>query len=440
MLLNINKNFFSGFQNLLNLFLTYKNRLFVLTVIPTPIQTVITNTDILDPNNNNRALVLFDQIYKDSVISDTISDSKEAFPWLYDENGIIIDYTKKLSLVDGVKITAQFLKTRYNLDKGEISDLKVSEVLQIFEKNENVTILDLYNHVSGIISSNKNFFKDLPDTLNQLSSSASNTDPLYKPLGSLGDITLNQIYTSLENLKWERVIKNTEVSIKVLPVLSTFIGYGLILRTYVKFVHNANLPENQIHRIKELKMRRRELVFFALASAPLLLGACKYLGPSFSDILSENVPIITDSGLLINNNNNIESSLLPVLGVLNSLYKKIPYVLRFFFKLTFLIIIIIKLLGVSIITFLFTTTYHRIFLITFSILIILYQLLCLFLLNKFYKKTITIPEILPSFLINWLKEFEALGSSTESFSIRKKNCYTQIGIYVVILLLSILII
>ena len=44
--------------------------------------------------------------------------------------------------------------------------------------------------------------------------------------------------------------------------------------------------------------------------------------------------------------------------------------------------------------------------------------------------------MLPNILKNWLREFEALNSSLESKIEYKNECYPQITIYIVILILT----
>ena len=73
--------------------------------------------------------------------------------------------------------------------------------------------------------------------------------------------------------------------------------------------------------------------------------------------------------------------------------------------------------------------------ITCSLLII-YQFLNLYLLHKFSNNNIKIPEVLPDFLINWLKDFKIICSNKESINVIKKTYYIEISIYLVILILT----
>ena len=58
---------------------------------------------------------------------------------------------------------------------------------------------------------------------------------------------------------------------------------------------------------------------------------------------------------------------------------------------------------------------------------------------KISKKKTKIPEILPDFLINFLKDYENVGQSKESFNYFKKMFYTEIFIYFCIIIFIILI-
>jgi hypothetical protein len=93
--------------------------------------------------------------------------------------------------------------------------------------------------------------------------------------------------------------------------------------------------------------------------------------------------------------------------LLSNINKKIPYWIKILFRLVFLSILVLKLLGFTNILDIYNNLiYLKLFIYTSCSLVILYQLINIFLLYKFSNKNVKIPEILPEFLINWLKEFE----------------------------------
>jgi hypothetical protein len=60
-------------------------------------------------------------------------------------------------------------------------------------------------------------------------------------------------------------------------------------------------------------------------------------------------------------------------------------------------------------------------------------------LNKAINKNLKISEVLPQFLINWLKEIETSSSTKEGIKEFKKTCYTEIWIYTVMFIIFILV-
>ena len=121
--------------------------------------------------------------------------------------------------------------------------------------------------------------------------------------------------------------------------------------------------------------------------------------------------------------------------MLTNLNKKIPHWVKLFFKLLFLFIVIVKLLGFkSIFDVFFNLYYFKMYGYISCSLVIIYQLLNLYFLHKFNNKSFKISDILPEFLISWLKEFEEICNSREAIKEFKNMCYIQIGIYLTIII------
>ena len=117
-----------------------------------------------------------------------------------------------------------------------------------------------------------------------------------------------------------------------------------------------------------------------------------------------------------------------------------PRLVKLVFKLIFSIVLVLKLLGFSSIFEVITNTYYlKMYTLTLCSLATLYQLSSIYLLYIFIKKNPKIPEFLPEFLINWLKEFEELSKAESGyFKDFKKSCYTEIAIYLVVIILAFL--
>ena len=133
-----------------------------------------------------------------------------------------------------------------------------------------------------------------------------------------------------------------------------------------------------------------------------------------------------------------KSSLFMILG---NLYKKIPNWLKFLFKLLLLIIVVIKLLGFSnIFDFLTNMYYLKLYVYIAYVIVNICQILNLYLLHKFINKTIKISDMLPEFIIDWLKDLEVISRNKVHIKHFKNTCYFHIGLYAVIIILFILLV
>ena len=120
-----------------------------------------------------------------------------------------------------------------------------------------------------------------------------------------------------------------------------------------------------------------------------------------------------------------------------NLLSKIIY--KFSFKLILFSLLIGRLLGFnSFLEILTNTSNLKLFTLTLTSLIIIYFFINLYLLHKFYRKNVKIPDILPNFLLSWLKEFAVLSSSDAGFKETKNHYYLNIFIYVFILIFILL--
>ena len=103
------------------------------------------------------------------------------------------------------------------------------------------------------------------------------------------------------------------------------------------------------------------------------------------------------------------------------------------FKLLILVLLILKLIGITVFDLFNNLYYLKIYSITSCSIVIGYQLLNLYLIHKFSVKKIKYSEVLPDFIIKWLQELEVLSSSKPGINSVKQMCYTQIFIYLFLL-------
>jgi hypothetical protein len=125
--------------------------------------------------------------------------------------------------------------------------------------------------------------------------------------------------------------------------------------------------------------------------------------------------------------------------LMSKLNNKIPNWLKWVFKLLLISLVIIKLLGFNTsLIILNNKFYYKIAGITVCLLIIFYDLLCVYLLYRFNKGNLKISEFLPKFIQTWLKMFENICSVKEDIKIFTNIYYTNIFIYLIIIFILII--
>ncbi len=388
------------------------------------------------------------------------SEFAESFPWFVDDNGQLIDYNKSIKLFDGIKLISVYLEKRLGVDPTWLSDSKLSELLKPFTENKDkdISVIELYNHINEQYINNNDFLKSksISDKIKSDFNSESNVNEnpvdtieiLSKPLGKWGDITINEAIVRMKEAKLDWVINNVDLSLKILPASTALIGYGFVLKNYVKYVHNRPYPDlsprNLLHH---QRIRNRQLMLFAVLGAPIVIGALRYTSVYFKNMISINVlpsdhytsPSQRGERLLpdSNNSNNLSNSYLWLL--LSKLNNKLPNWLKSVFKLLLIGIFIIKLLGYkTILTILDNRFYFKLAGIIICLLIIIYDLLNIYLLYKFSKKDMKISEFLPKFIQKKLKMFEDISSVNEDIKIFKDMYYRNIFVYFLIILVLII--
>jgi hypothetical protein len=365
--------------------------------------------------------------------STTISES---FPWLIDKEGNFIDLASKVNLVDSITLISNFLEQKYNISN--VPKIKLSEMLKPLQDKENVTVYDLYVHVSDLYrkgSLKENLLEPITSNMQNNNETIANYSlNESKPLGNFGDITLNEVVTQIRDLKWDLVLNSAKFTIHAAPMIINVVGYGLIMKGYMNTVHNRPFPTglSSEQLVIQRKLRNRNLAIFSFLGAPLILICLRKTSLGLKDLTSIEVNSINNN---LSAEKNIQTS--GLLLLLSKLNKKMPNWLKYMLNIILISMILLNLIGFnSLIEFLNNIFYLKIFAYFLCSLVILYQLLNLYFLHKFIiNKNINISPVLPEFLINWLNDLKLLSLNNESYHYFKNSSYIQIIIYLLIIVL-----
>lgn len=375
----------------------------------------------------------------------------ESFKYFIDQDGKLINFNELVENVDAVVYVSRYLIEKYKLDPALIDKAKILDLVNYISLEKEIKVIDLYNYVRERVNKDPNYFSLLKESsnlkegliLDKSNSQDSNmTDPMgeRKPFGKFGDYTINQISVELtdrfQNLNMDRIINSVKVAADAAPLLTNTLSFTMILKTYLKFVHNRAYPSgitpNQLQVMRTV--RERHLSLFCVFGIPLVMLAVKSMKPK--DALSvtfSSEGVSTSSSLLINNESNLNKSSLFLIA--SKINKFIPNSFKVFIKLSLFILLIIKFLGFNYIDIFISTYYLKFIIYIIGISAINFQILNLYLLNKFSSKEVTIPSILPDFIINWLNEFKMICESKESINEFKKLYYIEILVYIIILVI-----
>ena len=160
------------------------------------------------------------------------------------------------------------------------------------------------------------------------------------------------------------------------------------------------------------------------------------VGVDYKDIITFNLPIWNYSDSSNSNIDLIAKS--SFFLFLSKLKNKIPSWLKLVFIFFLFSFLIIKLLGFNVLDVLSNNYYLKMYCYISCSLVILYQILNILLLYKFSKNNIKIPEILPDFIINWLKDLELVSKDKEYQKEYKPSTYREILMYLILLIIIII--
>ena len=381
---------------------------------------------------------------------------------LRDEFGLRLECTHPIGMFEGVRIISRYLELQHKIDPKLISETKLTEILQIFDKSKGtITVEDLFEHMNNQFEKNKEFYidniktattKNLPENL--ITENLISDSDASKPFGEYGEITLNQIGLNLKDslkhvkdIRWDTVYENTKLTINAVPTVVGAVSYGLLLKNYVKHVHNRPFKPglSQFQLESEKMMRRRYLAIFCAIGAPIFMILTRSISTStpFKDMFTLTIgggsQAARDYQAVTDSSNTVNSIIF-----LSNLNKKIPNWLKFSFKILFVTLIVLKLFGFSFgSAFLYVLSINVYYIkVAFCIIYFLricYNLLNLYLLHKFSNKNIKISKVLPEYLIQRLKEIEIMSKTKPGIAAFKSNCYLDISIYLILLSITIII-
>ena len=413
----------------------------------------------------NKALIKFinnDEGNTESSSQHVISMSNygEVFPWLLDRNGKIIDLNKNVGLFDAVAVVSLYLRHKYGVNKEEMCNVKLNELIKPdIEGNKGVNILELYIKVSKAFNKDKEALMEKILKSDVTSNEEIKRDVITgivkssKPLGEYEEISLNDIVDKLNLLQWEVILNRAEITTNTLPLGMNLLGFWLVLKSYVRFVHNRPYDPNlsDIHRSIERSLRDKQLVLFVFAGAPLVLLSLKAVPLKFRDI--ESFPSCrTDLkgqsiDSLCNNRNINNKNFLPSCRsvrlsipygedrtgrVITSLNSKIGKWIKFLLGYIFINLFVLNLLGLNVLSLLNNFYYLKLHFYVSVMIAFLYQICQLYILHLFLGKRLKISKVLPDFIINWLKMIEIFSENKESIKSFKDICYREIIVYFVL--------
>ena len=124
---------------------------------------------------------------------------------------------------------------------------------------------------------------------------------------------------------------------------------------------------------------------------------------------------------------------------ISKMCNKLPYAVKFAIKIILVILLTIKLFGITITEFLNTPYYLKIYFIVSGGMAITYYLLTLYFLHRAINNKLQVSKVLPDFIQEWLKEQEEASKDTWTINDTKKNSYVHVCIYLVFIILALLV-
>ena len=267
------------------------------------VRTTELNNTVNSVTANDLQLIKLDNniqnTYKDPEKIENITSYKEAFPWLVAEgtdSDYYINLENKITLFEAVQHVSRYLETRLQVNPENISSEKLTKFLEPFVKNKEITVKELFNHIKTIYDNDPAFLNS--DIVKE--KEIKSTEIINKPLGSVGDITVNEIINKLNDVKIiDFVLNHHKFVINGLPLGVMGISYGTVMWAYMSKVHNRPIPSHintDVLRATHIKRKEIQLAIFAFIGAPLIVAGLRQSAISIKDIIT--IEFVDD------NNNN----------------------------------------------------------------------------------------------------------------------------------------
>ena len=393
------------------------------------------NLDLVVLNRNSNI-----DSYSDLNKVDNLTSYKEAFPWLVIggvDKDFLINLEEKVTVFKAVEYVSNYLDKRLEVNPDEISNKKLTEILKPFLNNKDVSVRDLFNHIKSIHDKIPDFLNN--NVVKEIEWTSKNID-VSKPLGEIGDVTLNQLITTVNemNLK-DFIFVNKRILINTLPTAINLISYGSVMWTYINKVKNRPIPSYiNTATLLELHLKRREiqLAIFSVLGAPLIVSVLRHSAIPLKDMVS--IELIGGNETNVTNTTRVNNNKGIFLILVNKIINYIPYWIKFALILIFILILLIKIIGIE--NFLNTfvlgkTIYFKWFGYFSCSFVILFNLLNLYLIHKFSQSDIKVSKLFPDFLINWLNDFKIISANEDSIKFFKDMYYRDIIVYLVIIVI-----
>jgi hypothetical protein len=208
----------------------------------------------------------------DNLMDNSISEW-DAFPWLRAENiGFMIYPHHPLSLFDSVKILRVYLEKGLKIDPDQISDGLLTKILEPFKNNNKITVQEFVDYIENLHTEDKDFIQKL------IPSDSTDKVGVESPLDKIGFNNMHELFSNFRNLDWRAIwdsVKLTEIS--PADIASNAVSYPLLLRGFVKYVHNRPYPKNisPDYLLQLRRDRRLQLVGFAFIGAPFIMASTR---------------------------------------------------------------------------------------------------------------------------------------------------------------------
>jgi len=219
------------------------------------------------------------------------SSFSESFPSIYPFIGDEIPVTSLFDIIQN--IYNRFINSDIDIDENNINTLSNLILNDPSSEGLNENIKDILNTVVNDLNNSIN--------INNL-----------KPLGQFGDITLNELILKGQNLDFSFLIKNQELVVYPLKLISVGLVYGAVVRLFMKHCDDYN----SINRINDigsrthfLRVRRVNIAVTLALTAPMAtILLVKFGKVSIFDSLGLKLGVNKDN--LVNSNELLNNILL----------------------------------------------------------------------------------------------------------------------------------